>query len=64
MPFYLESQDGSQSYRADMFCNRKDLVDGQPYSLDELEFCDWLKTTSQHKPPQKKLVAKLYGKEA
>lgn len=60
MPFYLESQDGSQSYLATLFCKKRDLVDGQLYSLDELQFSDWLKTTSQHKPPQKKLIARLY----
>lgn len=62
MPFYLESQDGSQSYRADLFCTKTDLVDGQLYSLDELDFSDWLKSAgSQHKPPQRKLVANWYG---
>lgn len=62
MPFYLESQDGSQSYRADLFCKKNDLKDGQIYSLEELGFSDWLKTAgNQHKPPQKKLVAKWYG---
>lgn len=59
--FYLESQDGSQSYRADLFCSKTDLVDGQTYTLEELGFIDWLKTAgSQHKPPQRKLVAKSY----
>lgn len=44
MPFYLESQDDKQSYRADMFSSKKDLEDGKLYSLEELEFDDWLKT--------------------
>lgn len=62
MPFYLESQDGSQSYRADLFCNKIDLADGQLYALEDLGFSDWLKTAaSQHKPPQRKLVAKWSG---
>lgn len=62
MPFYLESQDGSQSYRADMFCAKDDLVDGQLYTLEELGFSDWLKTAdNQHKPPQRKLIANWYG---
>lgn len=61
MPFYLESVDGSQSYKADMFCGKKDLVDGQIYTLDELGFLDWLRTAgNQHKPPQKKLKANWY----
>lgn len=61
MPFYLESQDGSQSYKADMFCSKKDLLNGLLYSLDDLGFQDWLRTYSQHRPPQKKLLAKWYG---
>ena len=61
MPFYLESQDGIQSYRADLFCSKKVLVDGELYSLEDLGFQDWLRTTSQHKPPQKKLKAVWYG---
>jgi hypothetical protein len=62
MPMYLESLDGSQSYRADMFCGKRELIDGQIYSLEELVFSDWLKTAgTQHKPPQKKLKANWYG---
>jgi hypothetical protein len=62
MPFYLESMDGSQSYKADFFCTKADLVDGQLYTLEELGFSDWLRTAgSQHKPPQKKLKANWYG---
>lgn len=61
MAFYLESQDGSQSYLAGLFSDKSDLIDGRLYTLEELGFSDWLRTTSQHKPPQKKLVAKWYG---
>lgn len=61
MHFYLESQDGSQSYREDLFCQKKDLIDGNLYTTDELGFNDWLRTSKQHKPPQKKLIARLYG---
>jgi len=62
MPFYLESQDGSQSFAASLFCKKKDLVDGEMYSLEELGFSDWLRTAgSQHKPPPKKLKAVWYG---
>jgi len=57
--FYLESQDGTQSYKADMFCNKKDLVNGQIYTLQELGFDDWLKTAD--KKPQNKLKAIVYG---
>lgn len=61
MPMYLESLDDKQSYRADLFCSKKDLVDGKIYSLEELGFDDWLRTAgNQHKPPQKKLIARLY----
>lgn len=61
MPFYLESQDGSQSYDAAVFCQKRDLIDGQLYSPEELGFNDWLVTSSQHRPPQKKLRAVWYG---
>lgn len=61
MGFYLESQDGSQSYLAKLFCKKKDLVHGQLYTLEELDFSDWLRISTQHKPPQKKLVANWYG---
>ena len=62
MPFYLESQDATQSYRAYLFCSKKDLVDGELYSLEELGFQDWLRTAgNQYKPPQKKLKSNWYG---
>ena len=62
MPFYLESQDGTQSYRADLFATKKDLEDGKLYPLEELGFADWLRTAGkQRKPPQKKLMARWYG---
>lgn len=62
MPFYLESQDGSQSYLASVFCNKKNLVNSQIYTLEDLGFFEWLKTAgSQHKPPHRKLVANWYG---
>jgi hypothetical protein len=62
MPTYLESLDGNQIYKADVFCERRDLVDGQVYPLNELGFSDWLRTAgSQHKSPQKKLKAIWYG---
>lgn len=64
MPFYLESQDGSQSYKADFFCTKKNLIDGQIYTLEELGFsCDIKTAGSKHKPPQKKLIAKWYGEK-
>lgn len=62
MHFYLESLDGTQSYRADLFCTRTDLEDGKIYTLEELGFNDWLKTHNQHKKPQSKLKAVAYGK--
>lgn len=61
MPFYLESLDGSQSYLADLFSSRRDLVDGNIYPLEELGFSDWLRTGSHHRPPQRKLKAVWYG---
>lgn len=62
MPFYLESLDGSQSYRADLFSAKTDLEDGKIYTLDECGFGDWLRTAgNQYKPPQKKLKANWYG---
>lgn len=60
--FYLESLDGSQSYRADLFASKRDLEHGHIYSPQELGFSDWLRTSgSQHKPPQKKLRAIKYS---
>lgn len=62
MPMYLESLDGSQSYLAEIFFKKRDLVNGKVYSLEELGFLDWLCTAgSQHKSPQKKLKAHWYG---
>jgi hypothetical protein len=61
MPFYLESDDGKQSYLAELFCKKVGLEDGKLYTLEELGFVDWLKTSNQHKPPQKKLRANWYG---
>ena len=58
---YLESMDGSQSYLADLFTERRDLVDCEVYSLEELGFNDWLRTAgNQHRPPHKKLKAVRY----
>jgi hypothetical protein len=57
---YLESLDGSQSYSAAAFSYRKDLEHGKIYALEELIFQDWLITTRPHKPPQKKLIFRLY----
>ena len=62
MPMYLESLDGSQTYLADLYSRKCDLVDGQVYSPEQLGFVDWLKTAgAQHKPPQKTLKAIWYG---
>ncbi|TXG78398.1 hypothetical protein E6Q11_01120 [Candidatus Dojkabacteria bacterium] len=61
MAFYLESLDGNQSYRADLFTARRDLIHGEVYSIDDLEFQDWLRTSSQHKSPPKKLRAVNYA---
>lgn len=56
MTKYLESDDGEQSYLASAFSTRKDLVEGELYDLQELQFTDWVRTAgSQHKPPRKKL---------
>lgn len=61
MPFYLESQDGSQGYKASLFSSKRDLIESKIYTLEDLGFCDLLCITSQNKPPQKKLIAKWYG---
>jgi hypothetical protein len=58
--YYLESQDGSQSYLAAMFAEKTDLVNGQLYTLEELGFSDWLRASTPHKPPHKKLIANWY----
>lgn len=62
MPMYLESLDGNQSYRTDVFClDYKSLENGKVYSLGDVGFLDWLRTCSSHKPPAKKLRAVWYG---
>lgn len=58
---YLESLDGHQSYRADLFCKDwKLLENGKIYNTEELGMYDWLRASSLHKSPQKKLKAIFY----
>ena len=59
MPFYLESLDGTQNYKADVFCNREDLIEGKIYDLTELGFSEWF--TTGGKKAQKKLKTVWYG---